>query len=160
MENSETEVAAIYSASGTYINDNGLEPEVSTETYNEYSIVFSYNREVKNQTIDEKIRLTVGLKNNATRYYTNETKCSTINMNDMLSRIYITNTFGFFRYNVYVLGLIKPDQTFDQLGIAKLDPKTNRLVYDPYDISNQGKDIPATICLSNVGEIDFQPIPM
>ncbi len=48
MENSETEVAAIYSASGTYINDNGLEPEVSTETYNEYSIVFSYNREVKN----------------------------------------------------------------------------------------------------------------
>jgi hypothetical protein len=124
----------IFTARGTYINDNGREPDVSKETYNEYSIVFTYNDEVNNRTNDEFIRLTIGLSNNATRYYTNETKCSSINMNDMLSRIYIYNELGFFKHNSYVLGLIKPDLTYDQLGLAKFDPLTNRLVYDPTSI--------------------------
>jgi hypothetical protein len=55
-------------------------------------------------------------------------------MNDMLSRIYIYNELGFFKHNSYVLGLIKPDLTYDQLGLAKFDPSTNRLVYDPTSI--------------------------
>lgn len=124
----------IFTARGTYINDNGVEPDVSKETYNEYSIVFTYNDEVNNNTNDEFIRLTVGLKNNATRYYTNETKCTSINMNDMLSRIFIYDELGFFKHTSYVLGLVKPDLTYDQLGLAKFDHLTNRLVYDPDSI--------------------------
>lgn len=81
-------------------------------------------------------------------------------MNDMLSRIFIYDELGFFRHTAYVLGLLKPDFTYEELGIAKFDHLTNRLVYDPESLSNRGKGIPQAICLSNIEEIDFLPLPM
>jgi len=33
------------------------------------------------------------------------------------------------------------------------------MVYDPNSVSNRNKDIPSSICLSDIEEIDFMPIP-
>lgn len=104
--------AIVQTARGSFINDDGLNTQVGKDNYNEYSIVFTYNDEVNNNTNDEYIRLTVGLTNNATRYYSNETKCSSINMNDMLGKIFVYDEFGFFKHRVYILGLLKIDSTF------------------------------------------------
>lgn len=142
--------AILYTARGTYINDDGVEPEVDRSTYNEYSIVFTYNDAVNNNTNDEYVRLTIGLTNNASRYYSNETKCSSINMNDMLGRVFIYDEFGFFKHRVYVLGLVKNDFTYEELGIAKFDIETNRMVYDPNGLSNRNKGIPLAICMNDI----------
>jgi hypothetical protein len=118
--------------------------------------VFTYNDEKNgNNTNDEYIRLTVGLVNGASNYYSNETKCSYINMNDMLGRIFIYDEFGFLKHQSYILGLIKPDQTYDELGIALFDQNTNRLVFDPQHPFNKFRQVP--VCLSNIQEIDFRP---
>jgi hypothetical protein len=81
-------------------------------------------------------------------------------MNDQLGRIFIYDNDEYFAHPIYILSLIMPDFTYQELGIAKFDPLTNRLVYDPNYISNQGKGIPTSLCLSNIYEIRFEPIPL
>ena len=92
--------------------------------------------------------MTVALKQNATRFYKNETKCSTINATDLLGDIYIYDSLGMFQDIYYVVELLRPDMTIQVIGIAKYDTLTDRLIMT-------GSDAVSNVCLSYIQEIRF-----
>ena len=74
----KTSRTRIFGASGIYVNDNGTSTS-QVGTYNKYSISFSYNDVVNGTNDDETIVIRVSVKELATHYYSNETRCAKIN---------------------------------------------------------------------------------
>ena len=143
----------IFQASGVYVNDDGVSPASKLDQgYNHYTFSFQYRNSIsKDSTNDENIKLYVALKAEATRYYSNETKCSGINQNDYLGNIYIEDPVGLFQSAKYFVDLIRPDQTYEQIGLATLDQTTNRLFISSFNL-----DAPS-VCLGYIQEIRFRP---
>ena len=124
----------IYGATGQYVNDDGVTVD-QNGTYNQYTMQFTYRDQINNISNDESIRLTFGVKQLASKFYNNETKCAMVNQNDLLGSIYIYDEVGLFQHtngtnNNYFVELLRPDQTFEELGLAKFDLVTKRLVYN------------------------------
>ena len=82
----------IYQASGMYVNDDGTTTN-QNGTYNKYQISFSYNDVVNGMNDDETIVIRVSVKEQATQFLNNETRCSNVNANDILGGIYIYDEF-------------------------------------------------------------------
>jgi|Laugresu1bdmlbdd_1035124.scaffolds.fasta_scaffold06335_5 alpha-glucosidase (family GH31 glycosyl hydrolase) len=92
----ETQRNRNYQAKGVYVNDDGKNPTIDGN-YNEYQISFTYRDQINSTIRDENIYITVGLVNNASNYYSNETKCSAVDQNDYLGSIYINAEEGEFQ---------------------------------------------------------------
>jgi len=135
-----------------YVNDDGMTPYVNSTSYNQYQMSMNY----RNSSGGETLSLTFALKNNASAYYSNETKCSYINQNDYLGSIYIYDFKGFLQDSEYYVELIRPDQTFEDLGTAKFEETTNRLVYN-YSDAVKHNPASAKVCLSFIQELRFRP---
>jgi alpha-glucosidase (family GH31 glycosyl hydrolase) len=146
----KTNRTRLYTASGVYVNDDGMTTH-QNGTFNKYQLSFTYTDVVNNNTDDETVSLRISLKDMATRNYTNETKCSTINKNDILGGIYIYDEYRMFQYNDYKVMLLRPDGTYEALGVANYDMHTNRMVY----LGLQHPQSTPEVCLSFVEEIIF-----
>jgi hypothetical protein len=97
---------------------------------------------------DETISIRVAAKELAREFYTNETKCATINQNDILGDIYIYDEYNMFQRRLYQVMLLRPDGTYDLMGVANYDMHTNRMIF------SRGEELP-DVCLSNIEEIIF-----
>lgn len=142
-KNVTTGSAILFQASGQYVNDQGNSVDLRGAV-NQYSISFSY----RNASGTEQIKMTVALKQNATRFYSNETKCSTINATDLLGDIFIYDSLGMFRDMNYTVELLRPDMTLLVIGVANYDTLTDRLIMKMSDGVNN-------VCLSYIQEIRF-----
>ena len=151
----QTNRTVIFQASGQYVNDNGTSPNVDN-AYNHYQVFFNYRDAVNNQSNDESIVITIGVKAAASNYFSNETKCSNVTQGDFLGSIYIFDEFGLFQHAKYFVELLRPDGTFDELGLAEFDQYTNRMVYD-YNNAILHNDAAFSVCLGFVQEIIFRP---
>jgi len=145
----------VFSANGVYVNDDGTTPAASLEgTYNSYTLSFRMTDKMDGIIGNADIRLYVSPRVEATKAYNNETKCSAVNRNDYLGNIYILDEGGIFKSPRYQVQLVRPDQTFDEIGVATLDQTTNRLY-----ISTFNNDI-APVCLGYIQEIRFRGEPL
>lgn len=137
------------------MNDNGTAvTTVRGQTYNHYQISFQYNDVVDGNNDDETISIRVSVKDQAGEYYTNETRCSKINQNDVLGDIIIYDEFNMFQRRMYQVMIHRPDGTYDLMGVANYDMHTNRMIYDD---ANRPEGTPE-VCLSNIEEIIFTSI--
>ena len=99
------------------------------------------------------ISLTFGMQATASIYYNNETKCSNVNANDILGNLYFYDpsegASPMFQHSKYFVELIRPDFTFEEIGILELDAATDRMVYN----SQEGKKhnpAAGSICLNYI----------
>lgn len=139
-----------YSASGVYVNDDG-NSRPHAGTFNKYQLSFTYNDIVDGKNDDETIILRITLKDQASRNFTNETRCSTINKNDILGSIVIYDDFNMFQRTMYHVYVLRPDATIDRIGTAVFDMHTSRMIYTGAD---RHADVPE-VCLTYVEEIIF-----
>jgi hypothetical protein len=97
----------------------------------------------------------VSLKNEggARAYYNNATKCSTVNKNDILGGIFIYDEFLFFQHKSYVVRLIRPDMTYEDLGVARFNAANDRIEYT----GPRNPEITPEVCLSYIQEIKLIP---
>jgi len=75
------------------------------------------------------ITLTFNTKTNATKYYSNQTKCSKVNDNDLLGNIFFYLPAN-IEFKFFEVELTKPDFTYLELGQATYEESTNRIVYN------------------------------
>jgi len=82
------------------VNDAGTVTDSNIDGYyNHYSIKFEFIQQfINDEETKETINLRFGMKKRADKLYSNETKCSNADMNDMLGDIYIMDEFGMFRH--------------------------------------------------------------
>jgi alpha-glucosidase (family GH31 glycosyl hydrolase) len=144
----------IYQASGLYVNDDGNTTN-QKGTFNKYQISFSYNDVVNGRNDDETIVLRVSVKDQASEFYSNETRCSNVNENDILGGIYVHDEYNMFQRREYAVMVLRTDGQYDFIGSAIFDPRTNIMVYNGKDRA----DIVAPVCLSNIEEIVFTGVP-
>ena len=153
----KTRTTVQWRAQGQYVNDDGVSPitpDLATK-YNHYQISFTYTDVIVNDTDFEDISIKVSLKNEggARAFYSNETKCTTVNKNDILGGIYIYDEFLFFQHKSYVVRLIRPDMTYEDLGVARFNAATDRIEYTGL----RNPENTPEVCLSYIQEIKLIP---
>jgi Glycosyl hydrolases family 31 len=163
LNKTKTNKTVIFEASGVYLNDDGESPDsVSSGRFNLYKVKFTYNDVVNDLSNDEYIRLEISANYLASPVYSNETKCAKINENDILGNLYFYDPApqeagqSMFQHSKYFVELVRPDQSFDTIGLLKLDPDTDRMVYS-WEEGLAHDEAAGRICLNYIQEIRFRP---
>ena len=151
----------LFTASGIYLNDDGVTPAWRLESnFTLYKLLFTFEDTVNDQSNDETIRLQIATPHVATAIWNNETNCALHNMNDLLGDIYIYDpsdgTQPMFHHTKYFVELVRKDQSFQELGLMRLDEATDRMVYSWMDAKDHNPEA-EFVCLNFVKEIRFKP---